>query len=85
MDSIQALEYLTSETFTGGNGILETEASICKEIIEKDLNDYIKMKTKIQNSITYLEKKLKIAVLNGNENAIWNIEIELTSLKDLLG
>lgn len=85
MDSIQALNYLTSETFTGGNGILEIEATICKEIIEKELTHYRKIKEKIQNSIAYLTKELKYATATNNENAMFELEDEINSLKDLLG
>ena len=37
MTSKEALEYLTSKTFTGGNSILETEAEICAGIVKQDL------------------------------------------------
>lgn len=37
MTSKEALEYLTSKVFTGGNSILETEAEICANVIKQDL------------------------------------------------
>ena len=37
MTSKEALDYLTSTVFTGGNPTLEAEAKVCKEIILKDL------------------------------------------------
>lgn len=37
MNSKEALEYLTSEMFTGGNSILKAEAEVCKNIILQDL------------------------------------------------
>lgn len=37
MTSKEALNYLTSKVFTGGNGILEIEAEECKKTILNDL------------------------------------------------
>ena len=74
MTSKEALEYLTSKVFTGGNSILETEANICKEIILKDLerleeikNDNILLKVEIEDS-KYIEiANLKHSIDEKNE------------------
>ena len=48
--SIKALEYLTSEVFTGGNSILIAEADECKKIILQDLEELNKLKTLVKNN-----------------------------------
>ena len=74
MTNKEALEYLTSKVFTGGNSILETEANVCKEIILKDLerleeikNDNILLKAEIED-LKYIEiANLKHSIDEKNE------------------
>lgn len=48
-ESKKALDYLTSEVFTGGNSILEIEAKECGNIIGKDLD-------KLDKVVSYLNR-----------------------------
>ena len=75
MKSKEALDYLTSKVFTGGNGILETEAKICKEKILKDLErlevlekENQELKEKLQEREEANAKVLNMGVFIHKEN-----------------
>lgn len=64
MTSKEALAYLTSKVFTGGNSILETEANICADIIKQDL-ERLEMELHCKNnSIKTLEAFHKSQIEN---------------------
>lgn len=65
MTSKEALEYLTSKVFTGGNSILETEAEICANVIKQDLE---RLKALEKENKEYFEIITKQAYLLNNKH-----------------
>ena len=75
MTSKQALEYLTSKVFTGGNSILEVEAEDCAKIINQDLDKL--------GSVTNEYKNLAIDYGKLNEK-LQDLECAIIIVKDLI-
>lgn len=84
MTSKEALEYLTSKVFTGGNSILEIEAEECKTIILKNLERLEVLENRIKNKIKDFEKEIEIARYNENYSRAFNLSFEIDLLKKLL-
>lgn len=72
MTSKEALEYVTSDIFTGGNSILKEEAEVCKNIILQDLDRLEELEKGNQEWI-----KLYNLITEGN----WNLKNENQKLK----
>lgn len=53
MNSKDALDYLTSKKYTGGNIYLKLDAMLCKNIIKKDLErlEELELKEKLLNKL----------------------------------
>lgn len=73
--SKEALYYVTSDVFTGGNSILKAEAEVCKNIILQDLERLEELEKGNQEWI-----KLYNLINEGN----WNLKIENQKLKNTI-
>lgn len=65
MNSKEAINYLSSDVFTGGNSILKEEAEVCKNIILQDLDKLEELEKILSDLKSMFE--IRIGIDCGNE------------------